>query len=198
MPSRSRAAAARVCYAYVMVSYVWTMIALCSLYSFTACSDDTTCGPPPAAISTITTTGAAELTYGDFTVSANNDCPDAAAPAGVVSLTIAGTQASTAAPVTFCLPRPDLAEAGQALALGAGLQIIDVAGTDANGCSVNLLRPVVATGSAKALGICENGSAKAGFALQLSGTVRAQRTCTGQATVAVELTLNGTVALRAE
>lgn len=198
MPSDDRAGVARVCYACAMVSYVWTSVALCGLYSLAACSDDATCGPPPAAISTITTAGAAELTYGDFTVSANNDCPDAAAPAGVVSLTIAGTQASTSAPITFCLPRPDLAETGRALALGSELQVIDVTGTDANGCAVSLVRPVMATGTAQALGMCEKGAAQVGFALQLDGTVRAQRTCIGQAAVGVDLTLRGTVALRAE
>src|SRR5215467_6481382 len=56
------------------------------------CGDDS-CGPGGAPATGMVAGGSGvTMTYGQFTASPNNDCPDSSAPAGVVSLSIEGLQ----------------------------------------------------------------------------------------------------------
>ena len=74
-----------------------------------ACPSDESCGPSDALGDGLVLSGTGvEIRYHDLVASPNNDCPDASAPAGVVSLTISGTQVGGSDAITFCVPRPDL------------------------------------------------------------------------------------------
>jgi hypothetical protein len=157
----------------------------------TGCSDDA-CGPGSAPENGLVAGDVDnKLTFGSLTSSANNDCPDQAAPAGVVSLTISGVQSDGAGFITLCVPRPDLLSAGVTLG-GTGVRIIDLMG-DANSCmyKIEATRPI--TGTAKATGVCDNGKS-GGYALTIDGHISLTKTCaTSSETLAVNLV--GTVAV---
>lgn len=131
-----------------------------------------------------------KLTYGSLTSGANNDCPDPAAPAGVISLTISGVQTDGTGLLTLCVPRPDQLTAG--VTLGTGVKIEDLNGTS-NGCTYALEKTRPINGTAKATGVCDNG-ASGGYALTLDGNISLTKTCpTSNETLAVKFT--GTVAV---
>jgi hypothetical protein len=162
-----------------------------TLLASAGCSDDA-CGPGSAPDNGLVAGDVDnKLTFGGLTSSANNDCPDQSAPAGVVSLTVSGTQTDGTGFITLCIPRPDQLAAG--VTLGAtGLRIIDLMG-QANGCDYKIesTRPV--TGTAKATGVCDNG-ASGGYALTIDGHISLTKTCaTSSETLAVNL--SGTVAV---
>lgn len=164
-----------------------------------ACDDDETCGvgSAPASGLVASATGVT-LTYGDLSSLSGNDCPDPAAPSGVVSLSIEGRTADGTGLVTFCIPRPDQLGSG-ARALGntptmADVRVIDLTGMAA-GCSYDFESTLPApTGTVTASGVCANGTDPAGFALTIDGTVTVTRTC-GATVDSVALTLAGTVAV---
>ena len=115
------------------------------------------------------------LVFGDLVAGANNDCPDPAAPAGVISLTISGTEMGATGLVTFCVPRPDQL-ATMALPLGRRVKIIDLSASDA-ACTYAFDASKIPTGTAKGQGMCGNGSDAAGFAMIVDGFIGLQRTC---------------------
>jgi hypothetical protein len=161
---------------------------------FAGCGDDE-CGPADAPDVGLTASSAdVTLTYGNLSSGANNDCPDPAAPAGVVSLTIGGTQMGTSSLITFCIPRPDQLADGVTIGSGASsMRIIDFNG-EADGCTFTLATGSVPTGTASATGLCDNGTNSAGYALTVSGNLLLRRVCpTSTDMVAVEL--GGTVAV---
>jgi hypothetical protein len=161
----------------------------------TGCGDDS-CGPGDAPKTGLLASSAdVTLTYGNLTAGANNDCPDPDAPAGVVSLTIGGTQTDGTAIVTFCLPRPDQL-AQMDLQLGTGLRIIDFNG-EKDGCMFTIegTRPV--TGTVHATGLCDNGKDSAGFALGIDGNISLRRNCPTM-TDTIAVTLEGKVAVAAQ
>jgi hypothetical protein len=136
------------------------------------------------------------LTYGDLTAGANNDCPAADAPTGVVSLTVTGAQMSTTAGaglITLCIPRPD--QLGSDVALGSAVKIIDLTGTDAT-CSYTYDASHIPTGTVHGIGVCANGTDKAGFGLVFDGFVGLRRTCAGT-TDSVSVGITGNVAIKA-
>ncbi len=135
------------------------------------------------------------LVFGDLMASANNDCPDPAAPSGVISLTITGSQMSPETGlVTFCVPRPDQL-ASMALPLGTGIHVIDATATDTpSGCTFTLDSTMVPTGTAAGHDMCGNGSDKAGFGLLFDGFIGLRRTC-GATTDSISVGLTGTVAV---
>lgn len=160
------------------------------------CGDDS-CGPGGApAVGIVASGTGVTMTYGSLSGSPNRDCPDAAAPASVVSLSIMGTQSDGAGLLTLCIGRPDLL-AGQALTFGAepGAQVhvIDLNGT-ANSCMLTIDRSQPPSGTATSSGMCGNGSDAAGFALTLDATLRFTRTC-GSTVDTVTATLRGQVAV---
>ena len=141
------------------------------------------------------------LVFGDLSVSPshggglNNDCPDPNAPAGVISLTIAGTQMTPETGlVTFCVPRPDQLET-MALPLGSGVKVIDVNATDTpSGCTFALDSTMLPTGTAQGHDMCSNGTDKAGFGLVFDGFIGLRRTC-GTVVDSISVGLTGTVAV---
>lgn len=162
------------------------------------CSDDDggSCGAdgaPTGDLQVVPAGGAASLRFRDLRARPNNDCPAADAPSGVISLTISGVEADGTSPFTLCVPRPDLLNGVRQL--GTDVQVVDVIGGDASGCRYRQVRTgTIATGTATGTGVCENGRAAAGFALELDGQVQLERTC-GAATDVVSATISGKVAV---
>ncbi len=163
------------------------------------------CGTGDAPAAAITVTGGGRSrSFGAFIAAANNDCPAADSPTGLVSVTVFGAQVEAgAAFVTLCLPRPDLLHDGDTFALepdsqpvaaGSRVQLIDVQSEFDDGCRRTLPRDV--TGTARFEGVCGDGVDPAGFALTLDGGATVDETCPGLPTVAVAVTISGRVAVR--
>jgi hypothetical protein len=169
---------------------------LFSISLLAACpSPAPTCGIGDVTTSTLGASGGGDtVAYGEWRASENNDCPDPAAPSGVVSVTINAAQTSPTGTASFglCLPRPDLvAESGDAtLDLGsADLQLTDVQGA-LGGANCRWHDARNATGSAHFTGFCGAGSTD-GFAIAVTGTATVTRSCDGAADEDVTLTLSG-------
>jgi hypothetical protein len=160
------------------------------------CSDDssTTCGPGGAATDGLTAGNGSDvsLTFENLSASANNDCPDPAAPSGVISLTITGSQKNGTGLVTFCVPRPDKLTTGN-VQLGSDVKIVDLNGTS-NSCMLTTNATTVPLGSVGSIGVCDNGTNHAGFALVFAGNVVLSRDCAGTVDN-VPVQLVGTVAV---
>lgn len=162
------------------------------------CSDDT-CGPGGASPAGLAASSdAVTLTYGNLSSLLGNDCPDPAAPEGVISLSIEGRQSGDPLGlITLCIPRPDLLMEGDrslgTITSTADVRIVDLRG-NADGCAYTLDSTQPPTGSARATGVCDNGDSPAGFALSLDGAATLRRTC-GTTTDSVPVTLRGQVAI---
>jgi hypothetical protein len=171
-----------------------------SVASLASCSDDS-CGPGDAPkVGLVAGSVDVTLTYGNMTSRAGNDCPDPSAPAGVVAVSIEGTQSDGSGLITLCVPRPDLlVQGGRSLGTTvstADIRIIDLHGSS-GACTYALDSTRPPTGTGGAAGVCNNGIDKAGFALELDGAISLRRTCDATVdTVAVKLT--GAVAVPAE
>jgi hypothetical protein len=159
------------------------------------CGGGETCGPGMAAANGLSLAGSGiNVEYTMLGAHVNNDCPDPAAPSGVVSLTISGTQDGAAFPVTLCIPRPDKLSSGP-LTLGTDVKIIDLGADIGGGCTLARDTTQMPTGTVSATGLCGNGKDKAGFALIFdNGVVPMKRTCGAQVDV-LNLALTGTVAV---
>jgi hypothetical protein len=169
-------------------------LSITSLALVSGCGDD--CGAMGALeFGLVASSDQVDLMYGDLVASANNDCPAADAPSGVISLTITGAQmGDTSQLITLCVPRPDLL-ATQALALGSDVKIIDLSGKDAT-CSYTFDATLPPSGTAAGQHECNNGTNKAGFALLVNGALSLRRTC-GTTVDTTPVTLRGTVAVKA-
>ncbi len=157
-----------------------------------ACGDDV-CGPGNAATFGIAASSAdVALVFGNITSGLNNDCPDPDAPAGIVSMTLQGTQQNGPGLLTLCIGRPDLL-ATQPLTFGTSVRIIDLNG-EVEDCtySFDSTRPVL--GDATATGLCDNGANAAGYALTVDAALSMRRMCPAMNdTIAV--TFEGTSAI---
>jgi hypothetical protein len=92
------------------MSRLLCLLAISSSLLTGACSGDDCGSPGSAEYGLVVSSDQVMLAYGDLVAGANNDCPAADAPTGVVSLTISGTQmpgSGGSGLVTFCIPRPD-------------------------------------------------------------------------------------------
>lgn len=164
------------------------------------CSDDAACGPGAAGATLTMTIGGETVTYGGFTSSVNNDCTIAAA--GVISVSVHGTQVGGTGSLTLCLPRPDLLGADPVPfaptrlppAADDRVQLIDASATLAAGCSVVREPTSVPSGTTTFTGYCAGGTDPGGYALTLAGAAGLRRTC-GATTDNVAGTLAGTVAV---
>ena len=162
------------------------------------CGNDPVCGPGDvSARGLIVETGLGPLTYGDGTSSPNNDCPVDGAP---TSLTIEIVQVDPPTveerALVLCLPRPDqIGSEPIDLADDSRIQVIDIFADEAD-CLISIDRSRPVSGTATFTGFCDDGTAPDGYALGLSGTIPATRTCRG-GDEAIELTLSGELALDA-
>jgi hypothetical protein len=171
---------------------------LCLLaISGSGCGDDASCGSPGSAgFGLIVSSDAVSLVYGGMTAGANNDCPAADAPSGVISLTITGQQMTTWTPglITLCIPRPDKLDA--TVMLGTDVKLVDVTGIDST-CSYALESGHVPTGTVQGVGVCGNGTDPGGFGLVFDGFIGLTRTCP-TATDSVSVGITGNVAVAAQ
>jgi hypothetical protein len=181
---------------------MWRLLFLSStslLVAVVACSDDGggSCGPNGAAAFGLVATNGSDvaLTYGNLTSMVNNDCPDPAAPAGVVSLTILGQQSGGTGFINLCVPRPDLLATTPGH-LGFDVKIVDLKG-DLNSCMFAINTTTVPSGMVTSDGLCKNGSDSRGYALAFNGNIVLSRTCAGT-TDSVPAALTGTVAVAAQ
>lgn len=177
------------------MSRLLCLLAISSSLALGACSGDDCGSPGSAEYGLVVSSDQVMLAYGDLRAGANNDCPASDAPTGVVSLTISGTQmpgSGGAGLVTFCIPRPDQLASDQPL--GSAVKIIDLSGMDAT-CSYALDHSHLPTGSAHGVGVCGNGTDKAGFGLVLDGFIGLTRTC-GTTVDSVSVGLTGNVAVK--
>ena len=173
---------------------MWRLLFLSSTSAalVAGCSDN--CGPHGAPdFGLIASSDQININFGQLKAGANNDCPAADAPPGVISLTIAGIQKDDPTHlITLCVSRPDtLGDHSQTL--GTEVKLIDLTGADAM-CTytVDTTRPTA--GTVQGNGICDNGTNKAGFELIVNGALSIARDCGGiKDTQAV--TLRGTVAV---
>jgi hypothetical protein len=176
------------------MSRLLCLLAISGLAAGCGGDDDTTCGSPGSAGFGLTVSSdEVNLVYGGLTASANNDCPATDAPAGVVSLTINGTQMSTIAGaglITLCIPRPDQLDSGAQL---ANIKIVDLDGMDDN-CNYSIDSGHLPTGTVMGIGVCGNGTDSAGFGLVFNGFIGLRRTCT-TATDSVSVGITGNVAV---
>lgn len=169
-----------------------------SLLCVVACSDDGgSCGPKGAAEFGLVATNGSDvsMTFGNLSSGANNDCPDPAAPAGVISLTLTGQQSGGTGIVTFCIPRPDTLATTPGR-LGFDVKIIDLMG-DNNSCTLKIDTTTVPSGTVTSDGLCKNGQDKAGYALGFNGHIVFTRTCAGT-NDSVPVQLTGTVAVSSQ
>ena len=169
---------------------------LCLLaISVSGCGDDASCGSPGSAgFGLVVSSDTVNLVYGGMTAGANNDCPAADAPTGVISLTIQGNQ-MTATPglLAFCIQRPDLLSAGIQL---SDIKLFQLTGTDST-CSYAFETGHLPTGTVKGIGVCGNGTDAAGFGLVFDGFIGLTRTCP-TATDSVSVGITGNVAVTAQ
>lgn len=166
------------------------------LVGIAACGSDdpaAACGAGDAAPDgLVLTVGAQSVPFANFTAGANNDCPDGAAPSGVVSLSVVGLAGTQ--PLTLCVPRPDLLSAGRSFP--TEIQLIDLRA--ANGaCTYNRVDGTI-TGNVVGAGVCEAGAHPDGFALTFDATLDLTETCADTMTRIVSATLRGTVAVAVE
>jgi hypothetical protein len=116
------------------------------------------------------------LAFGKLVAGANNDCPDPAAPLGVISLTIGGIESAGRGLITLCVPRPDRLVV-ETLALGpTGVRLIDLSASFEN-CSYALDASQPISGTARSAGMCANGTDPQGFSLVIDGSATLRRTC---------------------
>ncbi|MEZ4362641.1 MAG: hypothetical protein R3B48_20790 [Kofleriaceae bacterium] len=163
------------------------------LATVAACSSDAPmCGPPAGATAASMVTavgGGVTLAFHQLRARRNNDCPAPDAPAGVVSVTISGVQVGGTAPLTLCVPRPDLLRGARQI--GVELELIDMSAV-VDACSYRLALPIAATGAVTATGVCDDGRAPAGFGLDFDVQAAVERTC-GQTRDTLQMTLTGLV-----
>jgi hypothetical protein len=169
-------------------------VAAAAALALAGCPDGGTCGPGAAAADGLGLAGTGvDVHYQALAASANNDCPEPGAPAGVVSLTIGGTQVGAGFPITLCVPRPDRLD-GAAVQLGTDVQVIDLGADAGGGCTLALATTGAPSGTVTAAGVCDDGTSAAGFALTFDGIVPMKRTC-GTQVDELDLALTGTVAI---
>lgn len=168
--------------------------ALSLSWAAAGCGDDpASCGPGSIASPGVSATGGSiTLSFGQFTSGINNDCPSPGTPAGLISVTVFGTQTNGTGMLTLCVSRPDLL-AGQPQPLvedvpgSAGVLVVDIDGT-LDGCEFSIDTDQPISGTATTQGLCGNGTDPAGFALEVHGALTLTRTCgTTVDTLAIQL-----------
>src|SRR5215510_2965967 len=86
------------------VSFTAAGLIAASIAGAVGCSGSDSCGPGGVpGIGLIADNPVVILTYGQLTASLNNDCPTSDAPAGVISMTVGGTQLDGQGRITLCV-----------------------------------------------------------------------------------------------
>ena len=160
-----------------------------------ACSDPPHCGPGKApANELVATAGGTTWTYSGFMGGLNNDCRDATAPMGVISLTLVGRTADGTGLVGLCIERPDRLEHGPEPlgpdVAGTPVHIVDVGGTIGS-CSYTIDKTAAVTGTLTQSGLCDNGADPAGFAFTVDAGTATIHTADGSC-APLAVTLAGT------
>jgi hypothetical protein len=171
---------------------LWFLGVSCTV--FVACSGrpagpDAFCGVGNAATTVDMLAGSTTLTYGNLISIVGNDCSDTTT--SVISLTVEGTQQNGTGLLTLCIVRPDNLAGG--LQLGTDVKVVDTTGA-AGSCTYTKDNSNPASGTARSIGECGNGSSSKGFALVLDGEVSLTRNCNGAVDM-VPATLSGMVAV---
>jgi hypothetical protein len=165
------------------------------------CGGDDDCGAGDAPVDglTLSAGGTSALTLGDVRSSANNDCtPDQSS--GPISLTIEATELAPTRGLglVLCLPRPgEIGAAAISLADPDRIQFVDLFVEDEGGCTLRRDSSREPAGEALFAGFCQDGGHPDGYALSLSGTLPALRTCPGGDPDPITLTASGTAAVSA-
>lgn len=160
--------------------------------------DDVVCGPGTApAAGLIADIGTAQVTFGAFTSSVNNDCTPP--EGGPTSITVDGTQVDQPNfHITFCLPRPaELGSDPVAVTDVQHLEVIDINARLDENCLLILDRTRAGTGTVTFAGYCDDGVDPAGYAMDFSATLPGTRICTGNQQEPVDIALTGSVAVDA-
>ncbi len=163
------------------------------------CPSDDECGVGDAPANGLAASSAdVTIRYTNLTSLLGNDCPAMDAPEGVVSVSIEGQQEGGTGLITLCIPRPDLLMQGDR-SIGTSLaqadvNIFDLTGSDAAGCTYAFDSTRPPTGTATGSGVCKNGDDPAGFAIDLDARVSLRRTCNGT-TDSIAVTLVGRAAV---
>lgn len=176
------------------------------------CSDDAACEPGPTGVADTGLTASAEgttITFGPVASGANNDCPVDGTPAGVISVTLGGSQAAPAGVgvISFCLPRPDLVDGGGEFPLDPDrhpaladdrVHVIDLDATVDADCTWHHDPEDPPSGTATFTGFCADGTDPAGYGLVLDGELTVTETCAGMPDREVTVTLGGSIAVTAD
>lgn len=173
-------------------------------FASAGCHDDPTCGVGDGDTVITATGGGLDLSWVDLTSSANNDCPDPAAPSGIISLTLTGMTGDEfpgGGFLTFCIPRIDTLGSSGHDSVGdtlstADLRIVDVNFTLGNGCTISRSPGTAVSGTASASGVCANGEDPAGYALTLAALFTVDQDCAGTLTQ-LDMEIRGTYAVTA-
>ncbi|HUH01721.1 MAG TPA: hypothetical protein VML75_06975 [Kofleriaceae bacterium] len=162
------------------------------------CNGDAVCGPGTAPADGLSADiGTAEVTFGGFTSSVNNDCTPP--EGGPTSITVDGTQVGQPAfHITFCLPRPaQLGADPVAVTDVQRLEVIDINARLDENCLLILDRTRAGTGTVTFAGYCGDGLDPAGYAMEFDAVVPGTRICTGNQQEPVDIALTGSVAIDA-
>lgn len=137
------------------------------------------CGPDlPTDVMTATDSDRTiALVYDDFVATADDLCPDAAAPEG---LTIRATHVESGRPFEICVPRPDLAATDNRVG-GGELEVVS-AEAELAGCTFAPTTGTGAFGGFEVGGFCDEGTHPAGFRMSASLQISMRRDCAGTVT----------------
>jgi hypothetical protein len=150
------------------------------------------CGPGDVTGSTITASSSpAAFTYEAFESSPNQDCPNPGSP---TPITIQGTQTDSGRPLVLCISQPETITAGEVYALSPTgvVRLIDLQAVDGD-CNITA---GTSGGTAEFTGFCDDGTAAEGFALTMSGTISATKSCSGLPDETIELQLSGSAVVQ--
>jgi hypothetical protein len=172
---------------------------LCALTGCPGGDTGPRCGAPDAGLPGLSLrAGSDQVRFGNFSASANNDCPPPGG-AAVTSVTIDGVQTDPPASfhLTLCLPRPDRLTDGPLPLSDERVQLVNVNAQLPGGCTLLLDSAAAPDGTITFSGYCGNGTDRAGYAMALEATLEGKRTCPGSGETAVDIQLSGSTAVQA-
>jgi hypothetical protein len=144
---------------------------LAAVLAMVGCGDDgQTCGPGSASPTGLTMTASigADFEFSGLREGADDDCQPGSG-SSIISVTIESAPGSATA-LALCIPKPE--DFGSALAVGnleqptpPAVILVTLSASTATGCFYNLAPTTPVSGTARAVGLCDDGAGSAGFAL---------------------------------